>query len=237
MSAPQRFDIEAGPETLAADRIEAGHGEGVGCLLLHGAGNGHRARWLPLRQALAAHGVGSIAIDFSGHGDSPARTPGSLAKRLREARAALAHLDRGAPRAVIGISMSGEIAVRLAADADNRIERLLTLVGAAYHPDAFELPFGPAFTAVLRTPGSWQASHAFEQIARFRGRLTLVRGADDTVIPPGVARTLAARAGRAARVEVVDLPGTGHQLSEAWRTQPGFAATLTRIALRAVGPS
>lgn len=233
MSTPLRFDIEAGAETLAADRIDAGNG--ASCLLLHGAGTSHRARWLALRQALAARGVGSIAIDFSGHGESSARTPNSLAKRLREARAALAHLDGTAPRAVIGISMSGEIAVRLAADPRNQIGRLLTLVGAAYDPAAFELPFGPAFTAVLRTPGSWRASLAFDLIGGFRGRLTLVRGAEDAVIPPGIADTLAERAGLAERVEVIDLPDTGHLLGEAWQNQPGFANRLSAIALRAVG--
>ncbi|MGT2492764.1 hypothetical protein ACU4GD_25345 [Cupriavidus basilensis] len=41
MSTPQRFDIETGPETLAADRIDAGNG--ANCLLLHGAGTSHRA--------------------------------------------------------------------------------------------------------------------------------------------------------------------------------------------------
>ncbi len=232
MSTPQRFDIAAGAETLAADRIDAGNG--ASCLLLHGAGTSHRGRWLALRQALAAHGVGSVAIDFSGHGESAARTPNSLAKRLGEAQAALAHLDGSGPRALIGISMSGEIAVRMAADPANRIERLLTLVGAAYDPAAFELPFGPAFTAVLRTPGSWRASLAFEQIERFRGRITLVRGAEDNVIPPCIADTLAARASLAERVEVIDLPATGHLLGEAWQTRPGFAALLSGIALRAV---
>ncbi|WP_454722302.1 MULTISPECIES: alpha/beta hydrolase [Cupriavidus] len=235
MNAPRPFAIEAGGETLAADRIVPAPGAGASCLLLHGAGTSHRARWLPLRQALAARGVGSVAIDFSGHGESSARTPNSLAKRQREAEAALAHLDGAGPRAVIGISMSGEIAVRLAADPRHRIGRLLTLVGAAYHPDAFALPFGPAFTAVLRTPESWRASHAFAHIARFPGRVTLVRAADDAVIPPGVADTLAARAAAAERVEVIDLPGTGHRLGEAWRAQPGFAAALTRIVARAVG--
>lgn len=233
MSTPQRFDIETGTETLAADRIDTGNG--ANCLLLHGAGTSHRARWLALRQALAAQGVGSIAFDFSGHGESSARTPNSLAKRQREAEAALAHLDGAGPRALIGISMSGEIAVRLAADPRNRIDRLLTLVGAAYDPAAFELPFGPAFTTLLRTPGSWRASLAFERIAQFRGRLTLVRGAEDKVIPAGIADALAARAGLAERVEVIDLPGTGHLLGEAWQNQPGLAASLSAIALGAVG--
>ncbi|EHP38817.1 hypothetical protein OR16_35370 [Cupriavidus basilensis OR16] len=62
-----------------------------------------------------------------------------------------------------------------------------------------------------------------------------MRGAEDAVIPPGIADTLAKRASLAERAEVIDLPDTGHLLGEAWQNQPGFAGRLSAIALRAVG--
>ncbi|WP_082016535.1 alpha/beta fold hydrolase [Cupriavidus sp. IDO] len=107
------------------------------CLVLHGgASTSERSHWSVLRQNLSSRGIGSVAVDFSRHGESSARTANSLSKRDREALAALQYLDEAEPRAVVGISMSGEIAVRLAADPRDRIARLITVVGAAYDSEA-----------------------------------------------------------------------------------------------------
>jgi pimeloyl-ACP methyl ester carboxylesterase len=234
MTQPRPFTIETHAETLAADRIEAGGR--AACLLLHGAGTSHRGRWLAVRQALAARGIGSIAIDFSGHGESSARTPNSLAKRHAEALAALDHLDADAPRSVIGISMSGEIAVRLAADARNRIDHLVILVGAAYDADAFATPFGPAFSAQIRREQSWRRSQAFAEIAGFRGDITLVRAGRDSVIPPAIADLLLARATSARQARIVDLPGAGHMLSQQVAQEPMLMERLCAVLAAALRP-
>lgn len=233
MDAPIRFAIDTGAEVLAADRLEV---EGrANCLVLHGgAGTSERSSWLVLRQKLASHGIGTVAVDFSGHGESSARTPNSLSKRYDEANAALKYLDEAEPRAVIGISMSGEIAVRLAANPDNRIGRLVTLVGAAYDSAAFEVPFGAAFTKILRTPQSWRRSVVFEQIASFPGRLTVVRATEDTVVPATIGALLIANASRAEHAEIVDLLNTDHALGLALRAQPGLAGHLGKVISRAI---
>ncbi|WP_244223041.1 alpha/beta fold hydrolase [Cupriavidus lacunae] len=233
MFAPKRFAIDTGAEVLAADRLAA---DGcASCLVLHGgAGTSDRSHWLVLRQNLARRGIGSVAVDFSGHGESSARTPNSLSKRYREAVAALQYLDEAEPRAVIGISMSGEIAVRLAAAPRNRITRLVTLVGAAYDSAAFEVPFGPAFTKILRTPQSWRRSVVFEQIASFPGRLTVVRAAEDTVVPATIGELLVANARRAEHAEIVDILNTDHALGLAFRAQPGLVDRLGNVICRAI---
>lgn len=233
MYAPKRFAIDTGTEVLAADRLEV---EGrANCLVLHGgAGTSERSSWLVLRQNLASHGIGTVAMDFSGHGESSARTPNSLSKRYDEAIAALQYLDEAEPRAVVGISMSGEIAVRLAADLNNRIGRLVTLVGAAYDSAAFEVPFGPAFTKILRSPRSWRRSVVFEQIATFPGRLTMVRATEDTVVPATIGELLIANARRAEHAEIVDILNTDHALGLALRAQPGLIDRLGDVISRAI---
>ncbi len=233
MYALKPFAIDTGAELLAADRLEV---EGrAGCLLLHGgAPTSGRSSWLVLRQNLASHGIGTVAVDFSGHGESSARTPNSLSKRYDEAIAALQYLDADDPRAVIGISMSGEIAVRLAAAPNNRITRLVTLVGAAYDSAAFNVPFGPVFTKILRTPQSWRRSVAFEQIASFHGRVTVVRATQDTIIPAAVGEMLIANARHAEHVEIVDIPDSDHGLVMALRAQPGLVDRLGHIICRAI---
>lgn len=173
-------------------------------------------------------------MDFSGHGESSARTPNSLSKRYAEAIAVLQYLDEVEPRAVVGISMSGEIAVRLAAAPNNRIGRLVTLVGAACNSAAFEVPFGPAFTKILRTPQSWQRSVVFAQIASFPGRLTVVRATEDTVVPATIGELLIANARRAEHAEIVDILDTDHALGLALRAQPGLIDRLGIVICRAI---
>lgn len=233
MHAPRPFTIDTPDETLAADRLDAAGG--IRCLLLHGAGTSHRGRWLAVRQALAARGIGSLAIDFSGHGESSAHTPNSLAKRHAEAVAALSCLDAGGPRSVIGISMSGEIAVRLACDPRHRIGHLVTVVGAAYDEAAFATPFGPAFSAQIRREQSWRRSRAFGDIAAFRGHMTLVRAGHDQVIPPEIATMLQANATQAQDARIVDLPGAGHMLSVQAAQDAALMARLCAVLAEAVG--
>lgn len=205
--------LQAGAETLACDRISAPGCGPVSTLFLHGAGRSSRQRQRPLREALALRGHASAAIDFSGHGDSSALLPNSLAKRLDEAQAALEHFCQ-APRTVVGVSMSGEIALRLACQPANRIAHVVTLVGAIYDRAAFTLPFGPDFTAALRRPGSWRDAETLQLIRRYPGRITLVRAADDVVIPREIAELVKDNAHAAQACRIVDLPGVDHRLSE-----------------------
>ncbi|WP_343654005.1 alpha/beta hydrolase [Herbaspirillum sp.] len=208
----EEMTLAVGGETLAVDLIRAGDGQAVHTLVLHGAGHGHRQRQWPLRQTLARHGCASAAIDFSGHGSSSARLPNSLSKRLDEAQAALARYTV-VPRTVVGVSMSGEIALRLACRPENQITHVVTLVGAIYDGAAFSLPFGPAFSAALRRPGSWREAAVLTLMRHYRGRLTLVRASEDAVIPAEVAELVRQHA-TGADCRIIDLPGVDHRISE-----------------------
>lgn len=217
MPAPTRTDsaLQAGAETLACDLITAPGCGAVSTLFLHGAGQSTRQRQWPLRETLAQHGHASAAIDFSGHGDSSALLPNSLAKRLDEAQAALDRLcDDGAARTVVGVSMSGEIAMRLACRPGNRIGHVVTIVGAVYDGAAFALPFGPDFSAALRRPGSWRDAESLRMIRQYPGRITLVRALEDKVIPAEVADLIRENAHAASACRIVDLPGVDHRVSE-----------------------
>lgn len=209
----EELALAVGAETLAADVLRSTPGQPVHTLVLHGAGQGDRRRQWPLRQALAAHGRASAAIDFSGHGQSSALLPNSLAKRLDEAQAALDHFTV-APRTVVGVSMSGEIALRLACRPDNQITHLVTLVGAIYDGAAFGLPFGPAFSAALRRPQSWRDADSLEMIRHYRGRITLIRASEDAVIPAEIAELIRQHATAASACRIIDLPGVDHRISE-----------------------
>lgn len=209
----QRFTLDVDDERLVGDFTYPP--QEVSLLFLHGAGQSDRRRQQSLRDELTLYGCGSIAFDFSGHGDSSAHRPGSLHKRLREAECVLHCAVAGqAVHTVVATSMSGEIAIRLACRPENGITHLVILVGAIYDRDAFRLPFGPEFSAVIRQPQSWRNADTLEMIRHYRGKLSIVRALDDTVIPAEIADLLIQAAQSARRRCLVDLEGTDHRLSE-----------------------
>jgi len=207
------FSLPVGDEMLAGDIF--GAPDSMQALFLHGAGQSHRQRQRPLREDLAQYGFGSAAFDFSGHGDSSSNAPSSLEKRLHQAQQVLQHVDSGKHiHTLVGTSMSGEIAIRLACATGERIRHVVSIVGAIYDRSAFTLPFGPAFTAAIRRPHSWHAAEVLEQIADYRGALTLIRALDDSIIPHEIADMLAQAARAARRVKIIDLAAVDHRVSE-----------------------
>lgn len=234
------FEMAVGDELLHGDTLTC-DGQ-VACLFLHGAGQSSRLRVRALREHLALRGCGSAAFDFSGHGDSSANSAGSLRKRFEQARSALAYLSPAAelhaqakPRILVGISMSGEIAIRIAADPANGIDHLVLLVGAVYDRDAFELPFGPAFSAAIRRPQSWCNALAPDLLHDFRGSLTIVRCGADQVIPAQIADWLLSSAAMARSARIIDFPNVDHRLTACSERDPAFRAVLARLIVDPVG--
>lgn len=223
--------LQAGAETLAGDVISTPECGPVRTLFLHGAGQSTRQRQWPVREALARLGHASAAIDFSGHGESSALQVNSLSKRLVEAQTALDHLCAadGLPRTVVGVSMSGEIAMRLACREENRIGHLVTIVGAVYDRVAFDIPFGPDFSAALRRPDSWRDAAALELVRHYPGRITLVRATEDKVVPGEIADLIKQNAHAARACRIVDLPGVDHRVSERSAEDAGLRALLAQL--------
>jgi len=219
------FTLQAGHETVACDIM--GHAP-VQTLVLHGAGQSSRERQRPLRQALADMGCASAALDFSGHGASTSHRPGSLEKRLEQAQALLDQATTG-PRTVVGVSMGGEIALRLACRPDNRITHVVTMVGAIYDAAAFTLPFGPAFTAALRRHESWRDAQILRLLATYTGMLTLVRAGEDAVVPTEIAELVRDQARVARQCRIVDLPGVDHRISERCANDAALTRTLAQL--------
>lgn len=209
----QDFVLGVGDESIVGDTLAAP--SALQALFLHGAGQSNRRRQQLLREELAQAGFGSAAFDYSGHGDSSAHSPASLQKRLQQAQAVRAHVDPGQHiHTVVGTSMSGEIAIRLACAPASKISHLVLIVGAIYARTAYTLPFGPAFSAAIRQPNSWRSAETLELIAQYRGGLTLIRALDDAVIPHEIATLLAEAAQAASFQRIIDLPHTDHRVSE-----------------------
>jgi len=179
-------------------------------LLIHGAGASSRASHATLRAQLQARGIGSSAFDCVGHGDTGgAMEQSSLASRTRQAQAVLAARGLAPPLALIGSSMGAYNAVRMAQTLAPAA--LILIVPGMFTPAAYELPFGPRFSSVIRRERSWVDSDAWDIVVRFKGDFLVIAAEHDAVIPREIPERLFAAAGQARSRRLHVVPGTDHR--------------------------
>jgi len=178
-------------------------------LVLHGGGQSNRERFRLLREYLLARGIGSVAFDCVGHGDSGGDLKqSSLQSRTEQACAVIDALALPQPFSILGASMGGYTAVTLL--SRYAIDSLILLGPAMYAAKAYAVPFNAGFTEIIRRPNSWESSDAWDLLGRFTGRLLLVAGERDTIIPPGVIRNIYDSARNAKARTLFVAPGASH---------------------------
>ena len=114
------------------------------------------------------------------------------------------------PFSILAGSMGGYTAVTLL--RRYVIANLILVVPAMYAAEAFAVPFNAGFTEIIRCPKSWESSDDWELLSRFTGRLLLVAGERDRVIPPGVIRNIYESARNAAERTLFVAPGASHTI-------------------------
>lgn len=237
---PLGFELGVDGETLACLEF-AGHDDRPAALILHGAGESRKERFLPLMALLGEHGIGSVAFDFSGHGESTGMlAESSLERRRRQAGGVLADLveRRRSPVILIGFSMSGQTVCDLLAAGGTGVSAAVLCCPAVYAPEADGIPFGdPAFTRVLRSGGSWRGSSAFEALRGFRGPVLIVRPGKDEVIPAEISDRIVGARSRArswtCEHVIADAP---HQLTRWFADRPADLRQVVGLVAALAGP-
>ena len=173
------------------------------------------AKALALDAFAKRRGLAMLRLDYSGTGSSGGRfEDGTLTLWLEEALAAIGRLTEG-PLIVIGSSMGGWIALRLAL---LRSERVAALVGIAAAPDFTDWGFADADAAEVQgiARGFWESGQRLllldKEIA-IDCPVRLIHGEADQEVPLEIAFLLM-RALRSADVQLLTLKGGGHRLSE-----------------------
>jgi pimeloyl-ACP methyl ester carboxylesterase len=178
-------------------------------LVLHGGGQSNRGRFRLLRDHFLTHGIGSVAFDCIGHGETGGDLKqSSLQSRTVQACAVIDALGLPQPFSVLAASMGGYTAVTLL--RRYAIANLIFLGPAMYAAKAYAVPFNAGFTEIIRQPQSWESSDAWDLLARFTGRLLLIAGERDTIIPPGVIRGIYDAARNAKARALFIAPDTSH---------------------------
>lgn len=176
---PELVRFNAGDGTpLAADFVKPKAGRPA-VVLLHGVAAG-RGEWWRLRDALHAKGIGSLALDFRGHGSSGGkrfdqfRTKEDWAGLELDIDAAVKFLaDSGVSAGRVSL-VGGSLGANLAARAGARLARLKCLVllspGIEYRGVGLEEPLkerkGPLFVAASPSDG-----YAWETFRHLHGKV------------------------------------------------------------------
>ncbi len=203
----EAFNVAFDGHVLRGDHYAGAQGNPA--LVLHGAGASTRHMHLLLRQALRQRGVGTTCFDCVGHGETGGTlAQSSLHSRTRQAEAVIAARRLAQPLALIGISMGAYNAIRVT--QSHRVDALVLMVPGVYTPHAYDLPFGPAFSAVIRRERSWADTDAWDMLAAFEGALLVVAAEHDAVIPLEIPERLVASAVRARRRELMVVEGGQH---------------------------
>lgn len=201
------FEVPFNGLTLKCDQFI-----GVGSnrvLYLHGAGASTRHGHRLLRGALQRRGIGSTCFDCVGHGETGGSlAQSSVASRTRQAQAVVAARGLTEPLVIFDSSMGAYNAIRLT--QLHRVDALMLIVPGVYTPSAYEVPFGPEFSAVIRRERSWIDSDAWEILSRFEGRLLVIAAEHDAVIPLEIPQRLVAAATRAQSRQLHVVQGAEH---------------------------
>jgi len=206
-SAQHRVQVRFESQTLIGDILGPQNSPRV--LVLHGAGNSNRGRFRTLREELFAKGISSVAFDFVGHGDTGGDLrSSSLSSRTRQACRVVDALNLQQPFSVIGASMSAYTAVKLLEHF--HIKSLILLVPAMYTSQAYTTPFNRGFSDIIRQPQSWVQSDAWRLLADYTGRLLIVAGENDQIIPRDVINRIYDSAHNAAERNLYIAPNASH---------------------------
>ena len=195
-------------------------------VLIHGGGAGSKERIYTYSSFLEEKGISMFAFDQSGAGkDKDNIKQSSLERRTSESIHAIKNFASKEPLVICGSSMGGEVVLRILAFFP--VKSLILFCPAIYSSKAFSVKFGEGFTEVIREPDNWRHSAALPLLEKFEGKLLIIIGELDTVIPPGVIEALDKHSFNASKKEIYRIPGCPHRYQE-WLTEhPG---ELQRVA-------
>lgn len=164
-----------------------------GILFLHGGKNLMTNRFEEWQKFLCVSGYASLSFHFRGAGKSEGRfEDGSLKNRLIDAFAAFEVFKKldvidANNIALEGSSMGAHIAIRLIEKIPS-IKALILQSAAAYGIEAEDKNLNNSFKAVITKENNWFSSPIFKILKDYTGKVLIIYGELDNVIPLDVMR-------------------------------------------------
>lgn len=205
----EKISFTVGQQTLAGLIYKNDVMQKPTVLFLHGAGGATKERIHYIAEYLLQSNIASFTFDFSGHGESTGTLEGNtLQQRILEAGAATQFM--ASQFSLVGSSMGGHIALSILPHYD--ISSLLLFAPGIYGDAASDVPFGPEFSAVIRQSDSWIDSSTFQNLAWFVGKILVVIGENDEVIPKHLITKLDTTATNIYYKKILIIPDTPHAI-------------------------
>ena len=178
-------------------------------VFVHGAG-GFKELINTYAAALEDRGISMLAFDQSGAGkDTDNMERSSLEQRTDESLCAIERYATKEPLVICGSSMGGEVAIRMLEKFE--IKSLILFCPAIYDKRAYTVRFGGGFSDIIREPNSWRHAASLEMLEKFTGKLLIIIGELDAVIPQGVIDALDAHSSNVSQKEIYRIPGCPHR--------------------------
>jgi predicted esterase YcpF (UPF0227 family) len=182
-------------------------------ICLHGGGPSSKNSTAYLSKELVSIGRSVVRLDFSGHGESTGDIKNSsLAKRYFEACTIIDEFKLEKDIIVIGTSMGGYIASKIASTHD--VNKLILFGPATYSQKAYELKFGNGFTQEIRREKSYMDTDLDVMLKDFTGDSYLIYGDQENIIPQDVLsmyRDLLQKSGQFKEMIIQDCPHPVHR--------------------------
>lgn len=180
-------------------------------IFLHGGGVSTKESVQNIASPIINMGMNILAFDFSGQGESTGELKkSSLQKRQNEATVMINQFSSKEPLIVCGASMGGYIAIKML--ESHQIDTLILLCPAIYDRKSVNVRFDSGFTEIIRKNLSWLDSDALFLLEKFKGKLLIVIGDRDEVIPLDVIKLIFTHAKNAKKREIHMIPGCPHQM-------------------------
>ncbi|MCL9798483.1 alpha/beta hydrolase [Pseudomonas sp. AKS31] len=148
-------------------------------LAIHGARSDY-SRLNAILYPLQALGIASLSFNLSGHNPSAdiALENTSLTHNLQEALQFAGHLGAEL-RTVIGHSLGGALALKVAQAHRASVRRIVLFCPALYPEAAWQQPFGQPFKRAISVPYGFLDSPSLDFLSTFEGEVLLVIGEYD----------------------------------------------------------
>jgi len=180
------------------------------CLSLHGGGPSTKETTEYLSTVFLDRQISFCSFDFFGQGTSSGDlAESSLKSRVNQTAKVISHIS-AIPLVLVGTSMGGYIALKLAATIG--IKNLILFCPAAYSTSAWDLRFGHGFTEEIRRERSYLESDAEELCRKIAGNVLVVYGSDDKVIPTEVQSMYETSFQNATYFKSITIPNCPHPI-------------------------
>ncbi len=191
-------------------------------VILHGGGinTDHEKQFSLFVDPFIKQNKSILAFDFSGHGKSTGQlSKSSLKKKCDETRSIMEqHTDKSSPLTLCGASMSGYVAIKML--EVYKIDTLILFCPALYDKNAYDAPFDERFSTIIRKAESWKNTDVLELLQSFKGKLLIIIGDQDEVIPTGVIDLIDQHSANTSKKEIYRIPDCPHKINDWIIDQP-----------------